>query len=88
MTIVRRGELVDERFAAPNVAKMLGRSRFEQPVDLGPYVAEIRKKAAALLVLLDEIRTAWTRKSLRRRGGLGSPAHVPPELDKSVATRE
>jgi hypothetical protein len=39
-------------------AKMLGRSRFEQPVDLAPYVAEIRKKAAALLVLLDEINEA------------------------------
>ena len=38
MTIQRRGELVDERFEAPNLPKMLGESRFE-PIDLGPYVA-------------------------------------------------
>ena len=52
-----RGSM-DHLVGTDYAAKMLGKSRFEQPVDLAPYVAEIRKKSAALLALSDEINEA------------------------------
>jgi hypothetical protein len=58
ITVPHRGQLVGDRFEAPNVAKMLGKSRFEKPADLAPYVAEIREKSAALFVLSDEVNEA------------------------------
>jgi hypothetical protein len=58
ITVPHRGQLVGDRLEAPNVGKMLGKPRFEQPANLAPYVAEIRKKSAALLLLSDEINEA------------------------------
>lgn len=69
LTILRRGELVGERFDASNLAKMLGKSRFHEPIDLGPYVAEIKKKSAALLALsveIDEAHRASDRARIAR----------------------
>ena len=58
ITIQRRGDLVAERFEAVNLVELLGKSRFEEPVDLSPHVAEIRRKSAALLALSNEINEA------------------------------
>ena len=66
-TILGRAELVGERFEAENLAKMLGQPRFESPVDLGPYVDEIRRHADELLTLVAEVNTAQRATDRARR---------------------
>ena len=66
-TILSRGELVGERFEAENLVKMLGRPRFEQPIDLRPYVEEIRTRAAELATLAQEINEAHRATGRARR---------------------
>ena len=66
-TVLRRAELVGERFEAENLAKMLGRPRFDQPIDLEPYVAQIRRQAAELAALAREVDEAHRATDRARR---------------------
>ena len=66
-TIQCRAELVGQRFEAENLVKMLGRPRFEQPIDLGPYVNEIHTRAAELMALSEEINQAHRATDCARR---------------------
>ena len=59
VTVLRRAKLLGERFAAINLARMLGEARIEAtPAELGSYVDELRTRADELLALADEIDEA------------------------------
>lgn len=69
MTVARRSLLISERFEARNLAKMLGQSRFEDPVDLGPYVTQIKASAKVLLDIggqIDEAERLTARARLEK----------------------
>lgn len=58
VTVSHRSRLVSDRFEAPNLAQMLGEPRFEDPVDLKPHVAQLRRSADDLARLNGRINQA------------------------------
>ena len=68
--MLQRSELVSDRFEAPNLAKMLGQARFENPVDLKPYVEQLRESAKDLAALIARVNEAVRRTDRARQDRL------------------
>lgn len=66
ITVARRSQLIGDRFEAPNLGKLLGESRFEEPTDLSPYVGQIQDASEKLLILNAQINEA-ARRTTRAR---------------------
>ena len=66
ITVSRRSELIGEQFGSPDLPRLLGEPRFQDPSDVGVYVRQVEEASAEVLDLVGQINEA-TRLTARAR---------------------